>query len=227
VLVVVSGPFVTMIETEVETGVGVGVASNDEKKFIELLRVCDTTEPLPVEAGKRMLAVPPEVTITGAEPVKVAETVVGVILCVTEDRNESAWDIATEAADGITTSVVVIVAASAINTDALDRASHTASCWSDSTMSASSTQKIIVGRKISDHYGHPSQTCGQGELPELDELSSKVNGSKSPCRGDHTLNVLASFNGRCSGGHLGGSCKKKRQRCSQHHCHGDNRSQGR
>lgn len=156
-----------MIEIEVETGVGVGVASSDEKKFIELLRVCDTTEPLPVEAGKRMLAVPPEVTVTGAVPVKVAETVVGVTLCVTEDRNESAWDIATEAADGITTSVAVIVTASAITTDALDRASHTASCWSDSTMSASATQKITVGRKALTIMAIHPKLAIQASFPSL------------------------------------------------------------
>lgn len=75
---VASVPFVTIIEIEVEGGVEVGVASNDDNKAIELLRVGDTTELLPVEAGKRMLAVPPEVKVTGAVPVRVADTVVGV-----------------------------------------------------------------------------------------------------------------------------------------------------
>jgi len=55
-----------MIETEVEVGVGVG-----------LFRVGNTTLLLLVKAGNTTLAVPPELKVTGAVPVRVAETVVG------------------------------------------------------------------------------------------------------------------------------------------------------
>lgn len=76
---VASEPFVIMIETEVEVGVGVGVASiDDHQAVVELFRVGDMTLLLPVEAGKKMLAVPSELKVTGAVPIKVADTVVGV-----------------------------------------------------------------------------------------------------------------------------------------------------
>ncbi len=143
-LVVASVPFVTIIETEVEGEVGVGLASNEDNKAVELLRVGDTIELLPVGAGKRMLAVPPEARVTGDVPVKVADTVVGVEVSETEDRNDAAWAMATEAADGSTTPGVVVIPASAITTDALDRAaaaSETASCWPGSTLSVSFRSK--------------------------------------------------------------------------------------
>lgn len=134
---VVDDPFTVMIEVKAEVFVGVVLAKSDDHQGVLVFKIDDGMVSLPVETGKSMLAVPPELKVKGAVPVKVAETVVGVVDWETGNRNDAASDRAAEAAEGSTTFGVDVGTASASATDASDNAnaaSETALSGSDGTI---------------------------------------------------------------------------------------------
>lgn len=127
-------------EVKAEVFVGVVLANSDDHQGVSVFKIDDGMVSLPVETGKSTLAVPPELMVKGAVPVKVAETVVGVVDWKTGNRNDAASDRAAEAAEGSTTFKVDVGTASASATDASD----TANAASETAFSESGERGISI-----------------------------------------------------------------------------------